>query len=128
MALLSTWRHWAPAAAAKVQTLARLGRLDEARSFGSAAVAHLETLGRFEEAGTVRAVVDAETGRRSGSRMSPAASRQDPPGSAAAARRARLLWRRPFDLLVKRPSSEGWWALLDSNQRPADYESAALTT
>ncbi|MGH7294351.1 MAG: hypothetical protein ACRELB_05440 [Polyangiaceae bacterium] len=27
-----------------------------------------------------------------------------------------IKWRRPFDALVKRPSSAGWWAILDSNQ------------
>jgi DNA invertase Pin-like site-specific DNA recombinase len=40
-------------------------------------------------------------------------------------------WRRPFDLLVKRPSSERWWGRLDSNcygfgrEHPANDRSSA---
>ncbi len=35
--------------------------------------------------------------------------------------------RKPFAVLAKMAKSEDWWALLDLNQRPEDYESPALT-
>ena len=36
--------------------------------------------------------------------------------SVLSAGKLRLAWKWPFGLLAKRPESEGWWAILDSNQ------------
>ncbi len=36
-------------------------------------------------------------------------------------------YRKPFDILAKSHPSEVWWAQQDSNLRPRDYESPALT-
>ena len=47
---------------------------------------------------------------------------RDPSGASRAEGEPRLRLRSP-----QRERAGEWWALLDSNQRPTDYESAALT-
>ena len=36
--------------------------------------------------------------------------------------------QKPFQIIMERPLNKDWWAWLDLNQRPRDYESPALTT